>query len=497
VTFRFVQRWGSLRSIEISNPDRFTLEERDRQLEDYVSALPTSPVGVADGGTGITSYTVGDLLYASAATTLSRLADVATGNALISGGVGVAPLWGKIGLTTHVSGVLPEGNGGTNQSAYTTGDLLQATAGNTLGKLAAVATGNALISGGVSTASSWGKIGLTTHVSGVLAEGNGGTNQSTYTTGDLLQATAGNTLGKLAAVATGNALISGGVSTASSWGKIGLTTHVSGVLPEANGGTNQSTYTTGDLLQATAGNTLGKLAAVATGNALISGGVSTASSWGKIGLTTHVSGTLGPTNGGTGVNTVTTGDLLYGSAANTWAKLADIATGNALISGGVGVAPSWGKIGLTTHVSGTLPAANGGTGLTSLNVISFTPSWTNLTVGNGTQEAYYWQLGGLQVFELIMTFGTTSAITGLPRVTIPNSATGRLIPVASTCTLIDASAGTHYIGIGQVVTVGSAVDVYVVNASATRATREAVSSTVPMTWTTSDTIRLAVVTLVI
>jgi hypothetical protein len=46
-------------------------------------------------------------------------------------------------------------------------------------------------------------------------------------------------------------------------------------------------------------------------------------------------------------------------------RLADVATGNALISGGVGVAPSWGKIGLTTHVSGTLPVANGGTGVTS------------------------------------------------------------------------------------------------------------------------------------
>jgi hypothetical protein len=47
---------------------------------------------------------------------LSKLADVATGNALISGGVSTAPSWGKIGLTTHVSGVLPVANGGTNAS---------------------------------------------------------------------------------------------------------------------------------------------------------------------------------------------------------------------------------------------------------------------------------------------------------------------------------------------------------------------------------------------
>ena len=60
----------------------------------YVSG--GTDVAVADGGTNISSYTTGDLLYASAATTLSKLAGVATGNALISGGVATAPSWGKI-----------------------------------------------------------------------------------------------------------------------------------------------------------------------------------------------------------------------------------------------------------------------------------------------------------------------------------------------------------------------------------------------------------------
>lgn len=87
------------------------------------------------GGTGITSYAVGDLLYADTTTTLAKLADVATGNALISGGVGVAPSWGKIGLTTHVSGILPVVNGGTGDSTYTDGQLLIGNSvGNTLTK---------------------------------------------------------------------------------------------------------------------------------------------------------------------------------------------------------------------------------------------------------------------------------------------------------------------------------------------------------------------------
>lgn len=75
--------------------------------------LTLATVPATLGGTGQTSYAVGDLLYASTTTALSKLADVATGNALISGGVNTAPAWGKIGLTTHISGVLDPANGGT------------------------------------------------------------------------------------------------------------------------------------------------------------------------------------------------------------------------------------------------------------------------------------------------------------------------------------------------------------------------------------------------
>jgi len=73
-------------------------------------------ITAAKGGTGQTSFAVGDFLYADTTTTLAKLADVATGNAIISSGVGIAPAYGKIGLTTHVSGILPVANGGTNAS---------------------------------------------------------------------------------------------------------------------------------------------------------------------------------------------------------------------------------------------------------------------------------------------------------------------------------------------------------------------------------------------
>jgi hypothetical protein len=99
------------------------------------------------GGTGQTSYAVGDLLYADTTTTLAKLPDVATGNALISGGVNTAPLWGKVGLTTHVSGVLPVANGGTNLASGTSGGILGYTATGTLASSAVLAA-NALMVGG-------------------------------------------------------------------------------------------------------------------------------------------------------------------------------------------------------------------------------------------------------------------------------------------------------------------------------------------------------------
>ena len=187
----------------------------------------------------------------SARSTLG-LVDAATGNALLSGGVGVAPAYGKVGLTTHVSGTLPAANGGTGQSSYAIGDIPYASGATALSKLADVATGNVLLSGGIGIAPAYGKVGLTTHISGTLATTNGGTGQSSYAIGDIVYASDVTTLSSLSAVESGNVLISDGVDTAPIYGKVGLTTHVSGTLPVANGGTNQVSVVRGQISRMTA-----------------------------------------------------------------------------------------------------------------------------------------------------------------------------------------------------------------------------------------------------
>lgn len=73
----------------------------------------TGVVAPAQGGTGIGTYAVGDLLVANGATSLAKLPDVAVGNVLLSGGIGVEPAYGKVDLGVHVTGALPVGNGGT------------------------------------------------------------------------------------------------------------------------------------------------------------------------------------------------------------------------------------------------------------------------------------------------------------------------------------------------------------------------------------------------
>lgn len=128
-------------------------------------------------------------------------------------------------------------------------------------------------------------------------------------------------------------------------------------------------------------------------------------------LTLGWTGQLSAARGGTGFGTYAVGDILYANTTTTLAKLADVATGNALISGGVGVAPSWGKIGLTTHVSGTLPIANGGTGLTSLGAgvqtwLS-TPSSANLAAAVTDETG-----SGSLVFANQPSFASTIGVGG-------------------------------------------------------------------------------------
>jgi hypothetical protein len=97
----------------------------DTNIAISMSQVTSGVLGATQGGTDNSSYAIGDILYADTTTSLARLADVATGNVLISGGVGAAPAWGKVALASAVSGTLGVANGGTGVTTSTgTGDVV-------------------------------------------------------------------------------------------------------------------------------------------------------------------------------------------------------------------------------------------------------------------------------------------------------------------------------------------------------------------------------------
>lgn len=60
-----------------------------------------------------------------------------------------------VSLTSGITGILPVANGGTNLVSYAVGDILHATASGVIGSLAAVAVGNIFASAGVGVVPGW------------------------------------------------------------------------------------------------------------------------------------------------------------------------------------------------------------------------------------------------------------------------------------------------------------------------------------------------------
>jgi hypothetical protein len=158
------------------------------------------------------------------------------------------------------------------------------------------------------------------------------------------------------------------------------------------------------------------LDATSLGSSIVS---SSLTSVGTITTGTWSATAIAANKGGTGQTSYTIGDLLYASSTSELSKLSSIATGNALISGGVGEAPSWGKIELATHVSGTLAVANGGTGSSSA------PTAGSIVYGNGTSFAFTSAGSSGQVLTSNGTDPPTwAALPGASTITISGDASG-------------------------------------------------------------------------
>lgn len=137
------------------------------------------------------------------------------GLALVSQGPGSLPIYGPVSVSS-VTGVLAEANGGTNQSTYASGDLLYASAANTLSKLGIGATGKYLkVAAGVP---SWAtiNIGDSIHSSTVWniasIDDSGGLSQiSPSTAGFIMTSNGTSAAATFEAIGTGSGLTAHGV----------------------------------------------------------------------------------------------------------------------------------------------------------------------------------------------------------------------------------------------------------------------------------------------
>lgn len=350
----------------------------------------TGGVVVPAGTTGQRgTSTLGNIRYNSTTGLFEGYNGAWTAFASGSGVTSIATGTGLTGGPITSTGTISIADTAVTAGAYTNANITV----NAQGQITSAASGSA---GGV-TSFSAGTTGFTPStastgvitLAGTLAVANGGTNITSYAVGDIIYASTTGVLSSLADIATGNALITGGVNTAPSYGKIGLATHVSGNLPVTNlnsgTGATSSTFWRGDGTWAAAGT--GSVTSVAQS---FTGGIISVA-----GSPITTSGTLALTVAGT------SGGIPYFSGTTTWATSALLAANALMVGGGAGVAPSTvttgtgvvtalgvntgtsgafvvngGALGtpssgtltnatglpLTTGVTGILPIANGGTG---------------------------------------------------------------------------------------------------------------------------------------
>lgn len=391
----------------------------------------------SNGGTGISSYATGDLLYANSSTTLDRIPIGLATRILTSSGT--APGWTDpttitVGTATNLAGgtanqIAVQSNVGA--TTFITAPTVASTVLSWNGSAFAwVAGSSGTVTAVTASAPLASSGGTTPDISlGTVTTANGGTGIASYTAGDLVYYASGTALSKLGIGTSTYILTSSGTApqyTDPATITVGAATTATTATTATNvagGAANQLVFNTGAgatsfAVAPTVANTFlewtgsafqwsaNPLGTVTSVGASFTGGIVSIS-----GSPITTSGTLGFTVAGT------SGGIPYFSSSSGWASSGVLAANALVVGGGAGVAPATvttgtgvvtalgvntgtagafvvngGALGtpsggtltsctglpLTTGVTGTLGIGNGGTGVTT------TPTDGQLLIGNGT-----------------------------------------------------------------------------------------------------------------
>jgi hypothetical protein len=116
---------------------------------------------------------------------------------------------------------------------------------------------------------------------------------------------------------------------------------------------------------------------------------------------------------------------------------------------------------------------------------AYTPTWTNLTVGNATQTFRYIRVQNLIYVEGTITLGTTSSVGNLPQFTLPVTAKNATL-MRGVCYAIDAGVAFYPLTATFASTTSTAL--YALNTAGTYASNSFASATIPFTWGNLDQI---------
>jgi hypothetical protein len=160
------------------------------------------------------------------------------------------------------------------------------------------------------------------------------------------------------------------------------------------------------------------------------------------------------------------GDLLVGTAADTVGRLA-VGTDNAFLRA-------------DSSTSSGLKWDNDAW-------TSYTPTYVNMSVGNGTVVSKYKQIGKTVFVQYSLTFGSTTSITGTPTISLPVSAANTQYSFLGIVRFFDSGvanyAGTNSLESSTTITPG------LFTTGGNYAGYAGMNATTPFTWGTNDVLQ--------